>query len=208
MVKYNGDNTAYVLKYRLPTDQIMKDKTTGPLQDAQEAIRYVRRNAAKWNINKNKIGIIGFSAGGHLASTLATHYNEKVYQSTDTANARPNFSLLIYPVISMNSEITHLGSQTNLLGSQSSASSIEKFSNELQVTSETPEAFLVHASDDTVVSAKNSIVYYEALIKHKVPVELHLYEKGGHGFGLGKEHSSKYWTTDCQNWLKEHKYVD
>ncbi|WP_369766261.1 alpha/beta hydrolase [Flavobacterium sp. WC2429] len=159
-------------------------------------------------MNKNKIGIIGFSAGGHLASTLATHYNEKVYQSTDTTNARPNFSLLIYPVISMNSEITHLGSQTNLLGNQASASSIEKFSNELQVTSETPEAFLVHASDDTVVSAKNSIVYYEALIKHKVPAELHLYEKGSHGFGLGKEHSSKYWTTDCQNWLKEHKYVD
>ena len=180
----------------------MENKSTGPLQDAQEAIRYIRRNATQLNIDEKRIGVIGFSAGGHLASTLSTNYNEQVYHSIDSTSARPNFSILIYPVISMNSKITHLGSQVNLLGNSASSSSIERFSNDLQITSETPETFIVHASDDTVVSAKNSINYYEGLIQHHVPVELHLYEKGGHGFGLGKDQTSKYWTADCQNWLK------
>jgi len=200
--------TAFVLKYRLPSDKIMKEKSIGPLQDAQEAIRYIRRNAAQLNINMNKIGIIGFSAGGHLASTLATHYNEKTYQSIDSTSARPNFSILIYPVISMNRKITHLGSQINLLGEQASSSLIEKFSSELLVTTKTPEAFIVHAADDSVVAAKNSIYYYEAIIKHNVPAELHLYEKGGHGFGLGKDQTSQYWTYDCENWLKSHQYIN
>ena len=115
---------AFVLKYRLPSDLIMKDKTIGPLQDAQEAIRYVRSNAVKWNIDSNKIGIMGFSAGGHLASTLATHYDDKTYESTIKTSARPDFSILIYPVISMENAITHKGSQTNLLGKEPDRKSV------------------------------------------------------------------------------------
>jgi acetyl esterase/lipase len=194
--------TAIVLKYRLPSDQIMKDKTIGPLQDAQEAIRYIRRNAEKWKIKKDKIGVMGFSAGGHLAATLSTHYNDKVYQVSDSVSAKPDFSILIYPVISMNNEITHKGSQNNLLGISPSISLIDKFSNEQHVNSETPTAFIIHATDDLVVPAENSINYYLALKKNKIPAELHLYEKGGHGFGLGVKETSQYWTKDCENWLR------
>jgi acetyl esterase/lipase len=193
--------TAIVLKYRLPSDQIMKDKTIGPLQDAQEAIRYIRRNAEKWNLNKYKIGVIGFSAGGHLAATLSTHYNEKIYQVSDSLSAKPDFSILIYPVISMTNEITHKGSQNNLLGVSPSVSLIDKFSNEQHVNSKTPPTFIIHATDDLVVPAENSLNYYLALKKNKVPAELHLYEKGGHGFGLGVKDTSQYWTKDCENWL-------
>lgn len=193
--------TAFVLKYRLPNDLIMKNKIVGPLQDAQEAIRYVRRNAIKWNLNSEKIGIIGFSAGGHLASTLSTHYMDKVYDVTDTVSAKPNFSILIYPVISMNSKITHKGSRNNLLGEKPMNALIEKYSNELQVNSNTPKTFLIHATDDKVVPVENSINYYLALKNNQVSAELHLFENGGHGFGLGVEETSKSWTTLLQNWL-------
>lgn len=193
--------TAFVLKYRLPNDLIMKNKIVGPLQDAQEAIRYVRRNAKKWNLNSEKIGIMGFSAGGHLASTLSTHYMDKVYDFTDTVSAKPNFSILIYPVISMNSKITHKGSRNNLLGEKPTNALIEKYSNELQVNSNTPKTFLIHATDDKVVPVENSINYYLALKNNQVSAELHLFENGGHGFGLGVEETSKSWTTLLQNWL-------
>jgi acetyl esterase/lipase len=198
--------TAFVLKYRLPSDLIMKNKTIGPLQDAQEAMRYVRKNAAKWNIDPNKIGTIGFSAGGHLAATLATHYDDIVYESASKASARPDFSLLIYPVISMQNEVTHKGSQTSLLGDNPSQALIDSFSNEKKVTAQTPPAFLVHATDDTAVIPENSIYYYLALKKNGVTSELHLYENGGHGFGLGVKDTSKYWTKDCEEWLKSHGY--
>lgn len=200
--------TAIVLKYRLPSDAIMKEKEIGSLQDAQEAIRYVRRNAKKWNISENKIGIMGFSAGGHLASTLATHYNEVIYKVGDTASAKPNFSILIYPVISMDDEITHKGSKVNLLGKLPSKETIQKYSNEKQVDSLTPKAFLIHATDDKSVVVENSIKYYLALKSKNITSELHLYEKGGHGFGLGKEDTSQFWTKDCENWLKLNRYLD
>jgi acetyl esterase/lipase len=199
--------TAFVLKYRLPNDQIMKDKTIGPLQDAQEAIRYIRRNAEKWRINKYKVGVIGFSAGGHLAATLSTHYNDKVYPVYDSVSAKPDFSILIYPVISMDDQITHTGSQNNLLGVSPPVSLIEKFSNERHINSETPPTFIIHATDDMVVPAENSINYYLALKKNKVPAELHLYEKGGHGFGLGVKDTSQYWTKNCENWLRSQMYL-
>lgn len=200
--------TAFVLKYRLPNDQIMKAKTIGPLQDAQEAIRYIRRNAEKWKIKKNKIGVMGFSAGGHLAATLSTHYNDKVYQVSDSVSAKPDFSILIYPVISMTNEITHKGSQSNLLGNSPSLSLINRFSNEQQVNANTPPAFIIHATDDLVVPAENSINYYLALKKNKVSAELHLYEKGGHGFGLGGKETSQYWTKDCENWLLSKLFIN
>ena len=199
--------TAFVLKYRLPSDKIMTDKTIGPLQDAQEAVRVLRRNSKKWNLKENAIGIIGFSAGGHLATTLATRYSEKVYQATDSISARPDFTLLLYPVISMNNEITHKGSREKLIGSTPSLELVEKFSNELHVNSTTPPAFLVHASDDASVPFENSLNYYLALKKNAVSAEMHVYEKGGHGFGLGVKETSLYWTTDCQNWLKAHNYL-
>lgn len=197
---------AFVLKYRLPSDAIMENKSIGPLQDAQEALRYVRENATKWNIDPNKIGTIGFSAGGHLASTLATHFDEKVYESIYKVSARPDFSLLIYPVISMENETTHKGSQTNLLGNNPSQKQIDSFSNEKNVTAQTPPTFLVHATDDTAVVPENSIYYYLALKKNGVTSELHLYENGGHGFGLGVKDTSKFWTKDCEEWLKSHNY--
>jgi acetyl esterase/lipase len=193
--------SAFVLKYRLPSDVIMKDKTVGPLQDAQEAIRTLRRRAEEWNLDPTKIGVIGFSAGGHLASTLSTHYNDKVYDSKDNISARPDFSILIYPVISMDDAITHKGSKENLLGKNASSEMVEKYSNEKQVTDETPKTFLVHATDDKAVPVENSINYYLALKNQKVPVEMHVYQNGGHGFGLGTKGTNLFWPTACEKWL-------
>lgn len=197
---------AFVVKYRLPSHKIMKNKTLGPLQDAQEAVRYVRLNAAKFNVDPAKIGIMGFSAGGHLASTLATHYDDKVYETSSKISARPDFSLLIYPVITMVENVTHKGSQTSLLGDHASQELLDYFSNEKRVTPQTPPAFLVHATDDTVVLPENSINYYLALKNNGVSAELHIYEKGGHGFGLGVQDTSKFWTRDCEEWLKVNGY--
>ena len=199
--------TAFVLKYRMPSDEIMKDKSIGPLQDAQEAVRMVRRNAKKWNLDSNKIGVIGFSAGGHLAATLSTRYEEKTYESTDNTSSKPNFAILIYPVISMNSAITHKGSKEKLLGLNPSQELTDKFSCELHVNSTTPLTFIVHASDDKSVPVENSINYYLALKNKKVQTEMHIYEKGGHGFGLGIIDTSKNWTNDCVNWLKSNNYI-
>lgn len=199
--------TAFVLKNRLPSDEIMKDKTIGPLQDAQEAIRYVRRNAEKWAINMQKVGVIGFSAGGHLASTLSTHYKDEVYKATDSISARPDFSILIYPVISMDEKITHKGSRTNLLGSLPSTETIEKYSNEKQINETTPPTFIVHAMDDKSVPVENSINYFLALKKNSVPAEIHLYQNGKHGFGLGnKGTTSQKWTKQCEEWLLMNNY--
>jgi acetyl esterase/lipase len=197
---------AFVLKYRLPNNLIMTNKTVGPLQDAQEAIRIVRLNAAVWNIDPNKIGVMGFSAGGHLASTLSTHYDDRVYETSSKISARPDFSLLIYPVISMENDITHKGSQISLLGENASQQDIDSFSNEKKVTAQTPPAFLIHATDDGAVLPENSINYYLALKKNGVTAELHLYEKGGHGFGLGVNDTSKFWTKACEEWLKSNGY--
>jgi acetyl esterase/lipase len=194
--------TAILLKYRLPNDTTMQDKSIGPLQDAQEAIRIARRNAKEWDINPEKIGIMGFSAGGHLAATASTHFNEKVYEPKDTISARPDFSILIYPVITF-LDNTHKGTRDNLLGKNPSQEMLNRFSNELQVTKDTPPAFLVHAANDPAVPVQNSIDYLLALKKNNVPVELHIYEKGGHGFGLGKTKGTEStWPEACKNWLK------
>ncbi|MFD0990153.1 prolyl oligopeptidase family serine peptidase [Mariniflexile jejuense] len=198
--------SAFVLKNRLPSDLIMKDKTIGPLQDAQEAIRMVRRHAKDWNIDPNKVGIIGFSAGGHLASTASTHYNDVVYAS-DQTSARPDFSMLIYPVISMEDGITHKGSKENLLGKNPSNTVIEKYSNEKQVSKNTPPTILVHATDDGAVPVENSINYYLALKENKVPAEMHIYENGGHGFGLGRFGTHLNWPKACENWLIANKFI-
>ena len=191
-----------ILKYRLPSDLIMKDKSVGPLQDAQEAIRIIRRNAAEWKIDPKRVGVIGFSAGGHLASTLSTHYAEKVYEVKDTLSARPDFSLLIYPVITFDASFTHMGSRNNLIGNTPSEDAIRHFSNELQINDKTPPAFLVHSGDDKAVPVKNSIVYFEGLVKNNIKAEMHIFEKGGHGYGLsvGKGTQSS-WPELCIKWM-------
>jgi len=194
--------TAFVLKYRLPDDTTMIDKSMAPLQDAQQAIRLVRSNAAAWGINGNQIGIMGFSAGGHLAATAATHFNMKADAgNSDTTSVRPDFTILLYPVISFDSTITHKGSRNSLVGAKATAATIALFSNELQVTKNTPPSFLVHAGDDGAVPVENSIRFYQACIKNKVPVEMHLYPKGGHGFGMSNKTTDDNWLERLKNWM-------
>jgi acetyl esterase/lipase len=192
--------TAFVLKYRLPSDSIMIDKSIGPLQDAQQAIKIVRERAQKWNIDPHKIGIMGFSAGGHLASTAATHYNNPYIQNDEKTSLRPDFLILIYPVISMTDEIGHIGSRTNLLGVKPDIDKIRFFSNELHVNAQTPPTWLTHTGDDTVVPVENSIRFYQALVANKVPAEMHLYPSGNHAFVL-KLPTSK-WMAPLFVWMQ------
>jgi len=192
--------TAFVLKYRLPSDSIMIDKSIGPLQDAQQAIKIVRERAQKWNIDPHKIGIMGFSAGGHLASTAATHYNNPYIQNDEKTSLRPDFLILIYPVISMTDEIGHIGSRTNLLGVKPDIDKIRFFSNELHVNAQTPPTWLTHTGDDTVVPVENSIRFYQALVANKVSAEMHLYPSGNHAFVL-KLPTSK-WMAPLFVWMQ------
>lgn len=189
---------AFVLKYRLPSDATMADKTIGPLQDAQQAIKVVRERAAEWSINPNKIGIMGFSAGGHLASTLATHYAKPVIENSNNTSLRPDFQVLVYPVITMQDNLTHKDSRKQLLGESPSKELVDLYSNELQVDENTPKAFITHAADDVTVDVDNSINYFEALRRKKVPVEMHIYPKGGHGLG-GKKDA---WMSNLLKWMQ------
>ena len=210
IARWLNDNgiAGIILKYRLPSARIMVDKSTGPLQDAQEAMRVIRRNAASWKIDPGKVGVIGFSAGGHLASTISTHYADKVYEVKDNISARPDFSLLIYPVITMDTVFTHIGTRNNLIGPDPTEKNVFRFSNEKQVNAETPPAFLVHSSDDNAVPVLNSISYYEALVKNKVVAELHIFQKGGHGYGLApKGGTESSWPGLCLIWLKKNKII-
>lgn len=194
--------TAFVLKYRLPDDTTNIDRSLAPLQDAQQAVRLVRSKATEWGLKKDKIGIMGFSAGGHLASTAATHFASNADATNkDTSSVRPDFAVLIYPVISFDSTITHKGSRNNLVGATASAEQIKLYSNELQVTAKTPPSFLVHAGDDGAVPVENSIRYYQACIKYKVPAEMHLYPKGGHGFGMNNKTTTDNWMERLKNWV-------
>lgn len=193
--------TAFVVKYRLPSDSIMKDKSIGPLQDAQQAIKTVRMNADSWHLDKNKIGVIGFSAGGHLASTLGTHFKHSYIPNTENTSLRPDFLVLVYPVISMKDSLTHRPSRANLLGTSPSPEALSLFSNEDQVTADTPPTYLTHTGDDNVVSVNNSIVFYQALVRNKVPAEMHLYPKGNHGFVLGFPPAE--WLGPVQAWMKK-----
>ena len=194
--------TAFVLKYRLPDDTANIDKSLAPLQDAQQAIRLIRQNAKRWGINSNQIGIMGFSAGGHVAASAATHSTFIADKNNaDTTSVRPDFAMLIYPVISFDSSITHKGSRYNLVGKNADANQINFFSADMQVSKETPPSFLIHAGDDASVPVENSLRYYEACIKNKVSVEMHLYQKGGHGFGLNNKTTDDSWMDRLKNWL-------
>ncbi|MBN8786341.1 MAG: alpha/beta hydrolase [Terrimonas sp.] len=198
---------AFVLKYRMPNKKNQPAPSIAPLQDAQQAIITVRKNAAKWNINPQRIGIIGFSAGGHLASTAGTHFSKVLVDDAGNISARPDFMLLIYPVISADIAITHAGSYKNLLGENPSKEELDLYSNEKQVTDKTPPTFLVHASDDNGVSPNNSIVFYQALIKNKVPAELHIYERGGHGFGMYNKTTKEEWMDRAKNWMESNGWL-
>ncbi len=177
-----------------------------PMQDAQAAIRYLRANADRLAIDPNRIGIVGFSAGGHLASTVSTHFAEIDSASENPSarvSSRPDFSILCYPVIALDAEYTHRGSQKNLLGADASAELIESLSNEKQVSQETPPTFLFHTAEDTGVPPANSLVYALACAKHSVPVELHLFPQGRHGIGLGQDvPGASQWPSLCADWLR------
>jgi acetyl esterase/lipase len=200
---------ALVLKYRIPNAENQIDKTIAPLQDAQQAMLLARTNAENWGIDKNKIGVMGFSAGGHLASSLATHYNDVKIENPTKVSLRPDFQLLIYPVISFGPE-GHEGSRINLIGNASDAKTvkaIDYFSNEKQITKDTPPAFLVHSKDDDVVPVANATHYYDNLIANKVPAELYLYEKGGHGYGMKNPTSEIIWTSVMKTWMQKSKII-
>lgn len=193
--------TAIVLKYRLPHDSIMHDKSIGPLQDAQRAIQLVRERAAEWNINPEKIGMMGFSAGGHLAATAATRFSETLIANPKNTSLRPDFSVLIYPVISFRDEFANKGSKESLIGKNPDQQLVEKYSNELAAGPTSPPAFLVHSGDDNPVPVKNSILYYEALQKHKIYSYLMIYPKGGHGFGMHNKSIPIKWMDNLKIWL-------
>jgi acetyl esterase/lipase len=197
--------TAFVLKYRIPDDGTMVKKEIGPLQDAQRAILVLRTRAKAWGIDPTRIGIMGFSAGGHLASTAGTHFEKDYIYNPGHVSLRPDFLILIYPVISFKIPIAHMGSAHNLLGPDPSVEQIDEFSNEMQVTDQTPPAFLVHAKDDNAVPYANSVVFAEALKKHHIPVEVYLYDQGGHGFGMTNKTSNQAWMDLCIEWLKKLK---
>jgi acetyl esterase/lipase len=192
---------AFVLKYRLPNDVTMINKEIGPVQDAQRAIQMVREKAKEWGIDKDRVGIIGFSAGGHLASTAGTHFNHAYINVGKKTNLRPDFMILVYPVISFADSITHMGSRDNLLGKEPSPEKKKEYSNELQVTKKTPPTFLVHAENDSTVKVQNMLLFATALQKNKVPFDFHLYEKGGHGFGLINPASDIKWIDIVQDWM-------
>ncbi len=196
---------AFILKYRLPSDSIMIDKSIGSLQDAQQAIKTVREHAAEWKLDTAKIGIMGFSAGGHLASTAGTHFDTSTIPNDEKISLRPDFMILIYPVISMTDELTHKGSRENLLGKSPDAAQIKLFSNELHITPSTPPTWLTHTGDDKVVTVENSIRFYQELIRNKVPTEMHLYPKGNHGFVLSIP--TDEWMQPLFSWMKKSGFV-
>ncbi|QCR21860.1 alpha/beta hydrolase [Pontibacter sp. SGAir0037] len=198
---------AFVVKYRLPNPAFNPKPEIAPLQDAQQSIRLVRTKAQEWNIDPTKVGIMGFSAGGHLASTAGTHFTQTTIDNPLKVNLRPDFMLLIYPVINGDPQVAHKGSFEHLLGKNATSEKVQEFSNDRQVTAQTPPTFLVHASDDEVVKPENSILFYQALLKFKIPAELHIYQQGGHGFGLNNKTTQDSWFDRCVNWMKSNKII-
>ena len=204
--------SAFVLKYRLPYWEHEDCKDQVALMDALRAMRIIRKNAINWNLNSEKIGVIGFSAGGHLASTLSTHYDKGLEKSTlsiEKFSSRPDFSALIYPVITMKKPNVNLGSRENLLGKIPDREKLDYFSNELWVNQETPPTILIHASDDEVVVPENSLTYYKALIDHGVNAELHIWQNGGHGFAISEARKKKKnWIRILEKWMITNEIIE
>lgn len=194
---------AAVLKYRLPDEDLVEESWNVPLSDALQGIKKIRQNSEEWAVDPEKVGILGFSAGGHLASTASVH-GEPSHHPEE--NSRPDFSILVYPVISMeDTTIAHMGSRENLLDAQPKTGHKNRFSSELQIDSTTPPAFLVHSWDDEAVLPENSIRYAETLNQHEILTELHLFEKGGHGYGIGdraRHGNAAEWLDLSHRWLQ------
>lgn len=197
-----------VLKYRTPSPRHMKETYMGPLQDAQQALHVVHRRASEWNIDRKRIGIVGFSAGGHLAASTSTLFAQPVLSQHRVEEARPAFSVLIYPVISMRDELTHRVSRAQLLGESPRAALIERYSADEAITDETPPAFLVHAADDAGVLVGNSIRYFEALKKRNISAQLFIYARGGHGYGLKNPTTSDDWIDSVEHWMASEGLID
>jgi acetyl esterase/lipase len=199
--------TAVVLKYRLAP----RYRHPTMLTDVSRAMRMTRSKAAEWKIDPNRIGILGFSAGGHLASTAATHFDDGLENATDPIDkisSRPDFAVLLYPVITMELPFTHQGSRNNLLGENPSKELVELLSNEKQVSSRTPPTFLVHTVEDNMVPWENSLLFVQACRKLNVPVEFHLFEQGPHGVGLGgNDVVLSAWPALCKNWMEKRGYL-
>lgn len=199
---------AIILSYRLPVDGALeRERWLVPLLDAQRAIKLTRAHAAEWGIDPAKVGIMGFSAGGHLASTAGTRFDAGDQQAEDPVecfSSRPDFMILVYPVISFSSAAVHSGSRHNLIGDNPPEELVTRYSNELHVTGETPPTFLVHAADDGAVPVRNSLLFYEACLANNVPAELHIYPQGGHGFSFAFDKGRvQDWTQLCARWLSE-----
>jgi acetyl esterase/lipase len=197
--------TAFVLKYRIPDDSTMVDKSMGPLQDGQQAMLLIKTRAKEWNIDTTKIGMMGFSAGGHLAVSVGAHFNKPLIDNPSNINLRPNFMILVYPVISFTDSLAQKNSRGALIGKTPDAKEINYFSGELQVNANTPPAFILHAGDDGVVSVKNSVQYYLALQRNKVPAGLHIFPSGQHGFL--KQPAKSSWFGYCAEWLRENGWL-
>lgn len=209
--------TAFVLKYRIVTKDRPGPVHPAPLSDAQRAIKLVRLKARDFNIDPKRVGIWGFSAGGHLASSAATHWDLGLGNGNaiDNLSSRPDFCILAYPVITMEDGVTHAGSKRNLLGARPDADLVEKLSNEKQVTKDTPPTFIFHTSADTAVLPENAVRFYLACKKAGVPVEMHIYEKGKHGVGLGRdpkwtggEQSVATWPDRLAEWMKSRELLE
>lgn len=199
--------SAFVLQYRLAP----RYGHPAPLQDAQRAIRTVRARSKEWKIDPQRLGLMGFSAGGHLASSAATHFETGKTDADDPierVSSRPDVLILAYPVISFTAPFTHVGSRKNLLGEQPDPALVENLSNEKQVTKDTPPTFMFHTGEDTGVPPENSVAFYQALRAAKVPAELHIYEKGGHGLGLApKDPVLATWPARCAAWLEKRGFL-
>lgn len=196
---------AFVLKYRLPDERISTEPEYTPLIDAMQAIYLVKQNAKEYGIDPDKVGIMGFSAGGHLAASVSTLYHLNRFKEQD--NCRPDFAALLYPVISMDNKLTHGGSKENLLGKNPSSKMVELFSCEKQVDKKTPPTFILHAKDDDLVPVKNTFVYSEALDKNRVPNQKIIFDNGGHGFGYRPGQETNRWLDILYKWLKSAKIV-
>jgi acetyl esterase/lipase len=195
---------AFVVKYRLPSDATMEDKSIGPLQDAQQAMIVVRQRAKEWNLDPHRVGIIGFSAGGHLASSLGTHFKRSYVPNPGQIDLRPDFMILMYPVISFDPKIAHMGSRIALLGQQPNNDQVQLFSNELQVTKETPPTLLIHSADDHLVDVDNSIRFFEALRHAEVPVDMTIFNKGEHALILIPKDR---WQSIVTDWIERNGWL-
>ena len=197
--------TVFLLHYRVPRADMMIDKEVAPLQDAQRAIQYVREHANDYGIDVNRIGIMGFSAGGHLVSTAGTHFGKSYIDNPKLTSLRPDFMVLVYPVISFTDSITHLVSRNQLIGPDITPEKIKEYSNELQVTPQTPPTFIVHSIDDETVKVNNALLFIAACQQNHVPIELFLYEKGVHGYGVFNPLSKVQWIDACIDWINTNK---